>query len=187
VHNGYGYYSMNEAYPWVTSRRAYSAADRAEIRRALRAGTRREETEKEDFRVGGARDPMTTSEGGRGAQDWSPFDLGPVELTCERGVIRNAQHGLVMYDDRGRHEIDLSALWRPEPDPSGGLSIALLEEVYAAVVLGRPVYHGAEWGRATLEVALAMRQSAEERREIRLCRQVPMRADYDADLLVTIR
>jgi phthalate 4,5-cis-dihydrodiol dehydrogenase len=182
MHNGYGYYSMRENYPWVATRRDYSAEDRAEIRRALRDGTRAEETEKEEFRIGGARDPMRTAEGS-GARDWSPFDLGPVEVICERGFVRNARHGLVVYDEDGRHDVDLSALWRPEPDPSGGLSIAVLEELYGAVVLGRPVYHGAEWGRATLEVALAMIQSSEERREIVLSRQVPMPPDYDAHLL----
>jgi phthalate 4,5-cis-dihydrodiol dehydrogenase len=182
MHNGYGYYSMNELYPWVTSKRDYTDEQRAQLRRELRSGIRDEDKEKEEFRVGGRRDPTAAAKGAGGPQEWSPFDLGPVELTCERGFIRNAQRGLVVYDDGGRHDVDLRHLWRPEPDPSGGLSLAVLEELYAAVVLGRPVFHGPEWGRATLEAVLAVITSAREQREIRLHRQVAMPRDYDADL-----
>ena len=185
MHNGYGYFSMNELYPWVASRRSNSDADRVAMRNALRDGSIDEAREKEAFRIGGSGDP-TKLAGSGGAQDWSPFDLGPVELTCERGVIRNVQHGLAVYADDGRHDVSLEHLWRPEPDPSGGLSIAVLEELHAAVVRGRPVYHGGEWGRATLEVVLAMLESARERREVQLSRQVAMPADYDAELNVSI-
>jgi phthalate 4,5-cis-dihydrodiol dehydrogenase len=183
MHNGYGYFSMNELYPWVVSKRQYTDEDRAALRRALESGSREEEKEKEDYRVGGRRDPTAAKDGG-GPQDWSPFDVGPVEVTCERGFIRNGQHALVVYDDNGRHEVDLSRFWRPERDPSGGLSIAVLEELHAAVVRGRPVYHDGAWGRATLEAALAVMQSARERREIMLKYQVAMPADYDVDLQI---
>jgi phthalate 4,5-cis-dihydrodiol dehydrogenase len=183
VHNGYGYYSMNEAYPWVAPRVQYTAEDRSRIRRDVRDGTRADENEKNEFRIGGKSDPTRAGSAPTGALDWSPFDLGPVELTCERGFVRNVRTGLAVYDDAGRHDLDLSPLFRSEADPSGGLSIALLEEAHAAIVLGKPVYHNAEWGRATLEVVLAMHQSATERREIALTRQVAMCADYDADLL----
>ena len=64
----------------------------------------------------------------------------------------------------------------------GGLSIAILEEMHAAVVGGHPLYHDGAWGRATLEVALAINTSAEERRDVLLEYQVPMPLDYDAGL-----
>jgi phthalate 4,5-cis-dihydrodiol dehydrogenase len=48
-----------------------------------------------------------------------------------------------------------------------------VEELYDAVVKGRPVFHGGRWGAATLEVCLAMLDSAKERKEILLSRQVP--------------
>ena len=54
-----------------------------------------------------------------------------------------------------------------------------LLELYEAVVLGKPVYHTGEWGMATLEVCLALIQSAQERREIRLSHQVPIHPNYD--------
>ena len=59
---------------------------------------------------------------------------------------------------------------------------AELEELYDAVVLGKPLWHDARWGMATLEVCLAMLQSAKERREIMLRHQVAVPDGYDADL-----
>ena len=47
-----------------------------------------------------------------------------------------------------------------------------LEELYNAVVLDKPIRHTGPWGMATLEVCLAIMQSAKERREITLSRQV---------------
>jgi phthalate 4,5-cis-dihydrodiol dehydrogenase len=96
-----------------------------------------------------------------------------VVVSCERGDIRNAKHGLYLYGDDGLQEMELktdSALYRGD-----------LEELHAAVVLGRPVFHSGEWGLATVEATLGILQSARERREIRLSRQVAMPAQYDAD------
>ena len=184
MHNGYGYFAMASLYPWVHEKRAYTDADRAALRRELRAGRRNESQEKEIYRVGGARDPVRDASGGRFPYPWQPFDLGPVEVACARGIIRPAQWGLGLSGDDGPREVDLRHLQRPEPDPSGGLSIAILEELHAAVVRGKPAYHTAEWGRATLEAVLAVMRSATEHREIALTRQVDMPAEYDADMRI---
>jgi phthalate 4,5-cis-dihydrodiol dehydrogenase len=48
-----------------------------------------------------------------------------------------------------------------------------LEELYNAVVLDKPIRHSGPWGMATLEVCLAIMQSAKERKEIFLSHQVP--------------
>ena len=48
-----------------------------------------------------------------------------------------------------------------------------LQKLYQAVVDKRPVFNDGKWGKATLEVLLAMLQSAKERREITLEHQVP--------------
>ena len=178
MHNGYGYFVMSELYPWVAER--FSDADRARMRRELVAGTRDEDGEKQEWRIGGRRDPTKIRHAGRAG--WNPYDLGPVEVSCERGAMRNAENGIVVYGDRGREEIDLRALQRPEPDPSGGLSLAILEEFYASIVDDRPLYHDGAWGRATLEAVLALIASARERREIVLSRQVAMPDAYDAEL-----
>jgi phthalate 4,5-cis-dihydrodiol dehydrogenase len=182
MHNGYGYFVMSELYPWVAAGERFTDADRAQMRAGLVAGTRDEDEEKAAWRVGGRRDPTKIAHAGR--PSWKPFDLGPVEVSCERGVMRNAENGIVVYSDRGREEIDLRDLQRPEADPSGGLSLAILEEFYASIVDDRPLYHDGVWGRATLEVVLALIDSARERREIMLSRQVAMPESYDAELSV---
>jgi phthalate 4,5-cis-dihydrodiol dehydrogenase len=48
----------------------------------------------------------------------------------------------------------------------------VIDELYAAVVERRPPVHGGAWALATLEVCLAMLQSAREDREVLLRRQV---------------
>jgi phthalate 4,5-cis-dihydrodiol dehydrogenase len=181
MHNGYGYFVMSELYPWVAAVERFSDADRARMRRDLVAGTRDEDGEKEEWRIGGRRDPTKIKHAGRAG--WKPFDLGPVEVSCERGVMRNWENGVVVYSDAGRRELDLRDLQRPEADPSGGLTLSILEELYAAVTGGAPLYHDGAWGRATLEVVLALIESARERREIRLSRQVAMPESYDAHLM----
>jgi phthalate 4,5-cis-dihydrodiol dehydrogenase len=177
MHNGYGYFVMSELYPWVAAEERFTDADRARMRRDLLSGTRDEDSEKADWRIGGRRDPTKKKHTGR--PGWKPFDLGPVEVSCERGVMRSAENGIVVYSDRGREELDLRDLQRPEADPSGGLTLAILGELYDSVIHGRPLFHDGAWGRATLEVVLALIDSARERREILLSRQVAMPEDYD--------
>jgi phthalate 4,5-cis-dihydrodiol dehydrogenase len=48
----------------------------------------------------------------------------------------------------------------------------VIDELYAAVMKGRPPLHGGAWALATLEVCLAMLQSALEDREVLLHRQI---------------
>ena len=52
------------------------------------------------------------------------------------------------------------------------------------MVLGKPLWHDGRRGMATLEVCLAMMQSARERKEIMLQHQVPVPEGYDADMVV---
>jgi phthalate 4,5-cis-dihydrodiol dehydrogenase len=184
MHNGYGYFVMSELYPWVAAEERFTDADRARMRSDLLSGTRDEDGEKADWRIGGRRDPTKKNHTGR--PGWKPFDLGPVEVSCERGVMRSAENGIVVYSDRGREELDLRDLQRPEADPSGGLTLSILSELYDSVVNGRPLFHDGVWGRATLEVVLALITSARERREVLLARQVAMPASYDEQLKVEV-
>lgn len=185
VHNGHGYFMTVELYPWAAEAWRYSDADRIRMRRDLRAGTRDEDAEKQDFRIGGRRDP-TKTQLAHGANGWSPIDLGMLILSCERGDVRHSRDGLTVYADDGRHDIDLRSLAGEGVDLEGGTTVPALLELYGAVVDGKPLYHSGEWGRATLEASLAVVQSSRERREIMLERQVDVPADYDADLAVPL-
>ncbi len=48
-----------------------------------------------------------------------------------------------------------------------------MKEIYEAVVNDRPVFHDGRWGEATLEVCLAILESARQRKELILSHQVP--------------
>src|SRR5262245_3099866 len=52
VHNGYGYFVGAELVPWGEDKSIYTAGQRVAIRRALRAGTRDETSDKQAIRIG---------------------------------------------------------------------------------------------------------------------------------------
>jgi len=51
----------------------------------------------------------------------------------------------------------------------------MLDELYQAVVSDTPALHDGRWGMATLELQLAVLESARERREVLLSHQVAYR------------
>ncbi len=182
IHNGYGYFLTAELFPWAPPMHRYNDADRIAFRRAIRAGNRNEESEKAEYRIGGTKD-KTLREVPKEPPPWTPYSMGMVVLSCERGDVRHSKYGLSVYGDDGREEIDLRPVARFEVDFEGGVTLPALEELHAAVVLDQPVYHSGEWGRATLEATLAIIASSTERREIILERQVPMPVAYDAQFV----
>jgi len=173
MHNGYGYFVASELVPWGGTKVIYTAEERVPIRKAMREGRRPEASDKQELRIGGRRE----NEAFRVERKaWVPLDLGLVVVSCERGDIRHSADGLYVYDDDGMHEVVLG---------NARLSVSVerrgeLDELYNAVVLGKPLFHDGRWGMATLEACLALVQSARERREIELHRQVPVPASYDA-------
>lgn len=89
--------------------------------------------------------------------------FGFVLASCERADLRPTPHGVMIYGDDERRLDEL-----PPPDvPRAGVA----DELYGAVALGRPPLHSGEWGLATLEVCLAILQSAREGREVALRHQ----------------
>lgn len=181
THNGYGYFMHGELFEGALDRWRYTADDRRALRLQMRDGARNEEREKGDFRIGGRNDPTKNTEDG-GMRPWGHPDVGMIVASCDRGDMRQAKYGVKVYGDNGDRDVDVRGMGRQDFDLEGGATVAALLEMYTAVVLGGPVFHDGAWGRATLEATLAIVQSARERREIALERQVEMPAAYDADL-----
>jgi phthalate 4,5-cis-dihydrodiol dehydrogenase len=171
VHNGYGYFLGAELVPWGESTHWYTMEERVQVRKELRSGARNEAQAKQDMRIGGA----GMHYGRPTRKPWVPEDMGMLVVSCERGDLRHSKYGIFVYDDEGQHDVELMPA---NPSARRGE----LVELYDAVVNGKPVYHDGRWGMATLEVGLAIMQSARERREIMLSHQVPVPPDYDADL-----
>jgi phthalate 4,5-cis-dihydrodiol dehydrogenase len=164
LHNGYGYFLASELVPWGNQNSRYSEAERAAIRRSLLDGTRNENADKDQMRIGGSQE--RTIRDRSKPKPWVPNDLGILIASCEKGDIRQSEYGLYVHSDEGTKDV-------PFAGGGGPSRRGELEELYNAVVLDKPIRHTGPWGMATLEVCLAIMQSAKERREMLLSRQVP--------------
>ena len=165
LYDGYGYVQGWELVPWgETPQRAAASDSSNAYRRQLRSGTADEISARELLRFGGR--PDGGSPFGRGDGNWSPMDAGLVIATCELGVIRQSAKGLYIYDDDGRHDeaIALSASAREN-------EVADLKRGMAG---SKPVHDG-RWGMASMEVVLAIAESAKTHKEVTLSHQVPLR------------
>jgi phthalate 4,5-cis-dihydrodiol dehydrogenase len=91
--------------------------------------------------------------------------FGVTIVSCERGDMRASRDGIYIFDDNGRREI-------PVPLPPTR-SAMVVNELYQAAFNGRPVLHDGRWGKATLEVCLALLAAGRSRDEVQLAHQVP--------------
>jgi phthalate 4,5-cis-dihydrodiol dehydrogenase len=165
VYSGYGFFDTAALFEWVGEGGQYrDPKTNLNVRKRLREVRSPEEEEqlKEAMRFGGQRE-------GEYSHVWSgerhqPF-FGFTLVSCEKGDIRQTPDGLCVDGETEQREIPLSAGSRGRE--------AEIEELYNAVVHNRPVFHDGRWGAATLEVCLAMLESAKERKEIFLSHQVP--------------
>lgn len=166
MHNGYGYFVGAELVPWGNQNHHFTVEERIQVRKELLEGTSDQALAKDNLRIGGT-DERVHAAGQNEKQPWVPNDLGLLIVSCEKGDLRQSPFGIFVHSDKGTEDVPLDG----NANPVSGRS-AELEELYGAVVHNRPVQHSGPWGMATLEVCLAIMQSAKERREIRLSHQV---------------
>jgi phthalate 4,5-cis-dihydrodiol dehydrogenase len=93
-----------------------------------------------------------------------PF-YGLTLVSCEKGDIRQSADGLTIYAAEEKREI-------PLPTDETGRD-AVVRELYEAIIHNRQPLHNGRWGKANLEVCLAVVDSARARQEIHLSHQVP--------------
>jgi phthalate 4,5-cis-dihydrodiol dehydrogenase len=94
-----------------------------------------------------------------------PSHFGLLIVSCDGGDIRQSAAGLLVYGDREKRLV-------PLPKGVSGRDL-MIAELYDAVVNGTPALHTPRWARATLEVSLAVLESARTRQEVLLSHQVP--------------
>lgn len=92
-----------------------------------------------------------------------PF-FGLTLVSCERGAIRQSKNGLLIYGEDGVKEVLLDKELRGRA--------AELMDLYRGVVHGEPIFHDGSWGKATLEICLAIMESARQGKEITLSHQM---------------
>ena len=92
--------------------------------------------------------------------------FGVIIVSGPNGDLRQTARGIELYGPDGPREFPLDA---PKVFPD---KIGIVEEMYQAFSGARPLVRDGRWARATMEVCLAIRESAQEGREIQLSRQV---------------
>jgi phthalate 4,5-cis-dihydrodiol dehydrogenase len=164
IYSAYGYFMASELFePGTSGPEAPGLAGRIEVRQHITTGTRDEAAAKEHRTLEAQRmGPATAAAASRGAGFLS--DLGLLVVSCEHGEMRQSPTGIYIYGDTGTTEVPLTE--------TRGASAPELDELYDALVDGKPVLHGGRWGLATLEVCLAIMQSATAHWDILMQHQV---------------
>jgi predicted dehydrogenase len=169
VFNGYALFDTAELV-WDIGEggnRPKNVAEDLEARRFMRSLSGPDRTKKleerlERWRFGGTNEGEWFKEEVKRHQ---PF-FGLTIVSCEHGEIRQSPDGLYIYTENGRKEVRLK--------PGVDARIAEMEEFYDAIMNDRPVFHDGRWGQSTLEVCLAILQSTEQQKEIRMKHQLPV-------------
>ena len=92
--------------------------------------------------------------------------FGITIVTCADGDMRASANGVTVYDRNGIQEVAIP----PSPGMAGRHEV--LDDMLAALHHGRRPVNDGRWGKATVEVALAILRSAREGREVTLEHQV---------------
>jgi phthalate 4,5-cis-dihydrodiol dehydrogenase len=159
VYSGYDYFDSDEFHDWVAEGGAdKSAGTWGKSRRTILAGDTPESDMQRNLGYGGRALPTE--------QPHLPH-FGTLIVTCERGDIRATPAGVALYGPEGRSDIPID---RGVGRPGHG---DVLDSLWNALRHGQRDFHDARWGKATLEVLLAILYSGREHREIGLVHQVP--------------
>ena len=90
--------------------------------------------------------------------------FGSIVVSCERADLRPMSNGVMIYQDGTARRDPLASPTVPRAE--------VIDELYDAVVHGRAPLHDGASAMATLEVCLAILQSAREGRDVSLAHQV---------------
>jgi len=89
--------------------------------------------------------------------------FGALIVSCEKADLRPLPGGVMVYADAAKHLEPLAAPKVPRAE--------VIDELYDAVVNGKAPLHDGAWAMATLEVCLAILESARARKEVPLSHQ----------------
>jgi phthalate 4,5-cis-dihydrodiol dehydrogenase len=157
VYGGYDFFDSDELHDWISERGSAKQPAHGAARHALAARARSEaELRTANYAYGASDD---------GEPPHQPH-FGLAIATCARGELRGSADGVWLYGEDGRREIAL-----PQGPRFCGRG-NVLDDLAAAIRTDQQPVHDGRWGKATLEVALAIQASAREGREIMLKHQV---------------
>ena len=160
VYSGYAHFDADEFCGWI--------AESGQRKDPARYGSTRKllETAKDEISLKNSRN--------YGGAEFRPSTetrlhqhFGPLIVSCEKADLRPLPSGVMIYADNEQ---------RLEPLPAPALPRAeVIDELYGAVVEARTPLHSGEWALATMEVCLAILQSAREQKEVALQNQIALR------------
>ncbi len=158
AYSGYDFFDSDELHFWISERGADKPPnEQGAARRALAARTAdKSRLRVERYAYGSPAGPPP---------EHQPH-FGIIVVTCARGEMRASADGLFIYDRNGKREVAL-----PPSHSMPGRS-EVLDDMIAAIREGKKPLHDGRWGKANVEVTLAILRSARERREIMLEHQV---------------
>ena len=174
TYNGYGHYDSDELCDWTSELgvpKDPAAYQSGRARLAGSADAAAEARAKAARNYGGAHYGGTN----HGGANYLPASgaalhhqhFGHLIISCERGDIKPGPRAVTVYGDAERRVETLPAPAIPR--------VEVIDELYAAVVNRIPPLHDGAWSMATMEVCLAMLDSARSGREVKLSHQVPVR------------
>ncbi len=162
IQNSYGYFVCDDLMSWVSpeeQRKQFS--QRGATRQGLQNGTR-SEADYRERRIGASLDRGRTDRARE--REWAA-DMGMVIVSCERGDMRQSPDGVYVYSEEGMREIKVmgGTLWEKEQ-----------AELYDAIVRGHTGFHSGRSALATIEVVVAIMESARTHRDVELTRQMEL-------------
>jgi phthalate 4,5-cis-dihydrodiol dehydrogenase len=159
TYSGYAHFDTDELVGWVGELgNARNPADYGAARAAL-AGVAPGAAEAE---LKGKRTYGVVPTAQRSAVGHNHF--GSVIASCDRADLRPLPSGVMIYDD--------ARTWLDPLPPPAVPRAEVIDELYDAVAGGILPLHSGEWAMATLEVCLAILESARTGSEVRLAHQV---------------
>lgn len=158
IYDGYGYFDDRELIEGDVFGGERRSGPGQRLRQARAAG----KLDKNTSRSGVAFD-IERGDGDANRRPRQPF-FGITLVSCEHGALRQSSEGVFIYDEQGRSEMTCDR-W------DGPLKVEL-DEFHRSITQDQPMPHDGKWGKATLEVCLAMLQSSRDQNEQRLCHQV---------------
>jgi phthalate 4,5-cis-dihydrodiol dehydrogenase len=156
TYGGYGNFDSDEFQGWVGE---MGQAKTPYARKPLSFATAQDEAAFKTARNygGAAYQPA-------GAQGRAHQHFGAIIVSCDRADLRPMPNGVMIYRN-GAAQLD------PVPPPTVPRA-EVIDELYDAVVHGKPPLHGGTWAMATLEACLAILRSSREGRDVVLAHQV---------------
>ena len=156
VYSGYDHFDSDEWHFNIAERGADKTVAHGAARRALAGAAEESKLRTENYAYGSGHPPLPAHQ---------PH-FGLTIVTCAKGDLRASAEGVFVYDANGKRELPL-----PPAAGMGGRR-EVLDDMRSAIRTGRQPIHDGRWGKATVEVALAILSSAREGREVMLKHQV---------------